>query len=105
MILEVLAAAAVMVGTLFLFTASVGLVKMPDVLCRGHALGLASTLGILVLLFGLFLSVPGASAAVKIGLAILLQFLTIPIASHLIALLSHRKGVVLAVTRRVHPRR
>jgi multicomponent Na+:H+ antiporter subunit G len=91
--IDYLAAACLLVGSGFLFLAAVGLIKMPDVFCRGHALGLASTLGIGLLLLALWLEVGGAWVGAKVALAVLLQFASIPIASHLVGLVALKKNV------------
>lgn len=93
MIAEIISGACLIVGAFFLFLAALGLVRMPDVFCRGHALGLASTLGIVLMLVGLWCVVPSPMNGVKIILAILLQFASIPIASHLVGLLGLTKNV------------
>lgn len=80
-------------GCLWIFVASVGLLKLPDLLCRSHAMGKAMTLGITLVLLAVGLQLGVAQAGLKIGLAILFQFLTIPVASHLFCLLAYRKNV------------
>lgn len=91
MILELLSAFCLLTGVVFLVLAAIGLVRMPDVFCRGHALGLASTLGIGLLLVALWLEVRGAGAAFKVILALLLQATSIPVASHLVGVLAARE--------------
>ncbi|MGK4007028.1 monovalent cation/H(+) antiporter subunit G [Sorangium sp. So ce1036] len=79
-------------GCFFVVVAAVGTVKLPDVYCRAHALGKAMTLGIMLLLIGYGLRVPGASW-LKLSLVLLFQLVTIPVASHLFCLVAYRKGV------------
>jgi multicomponent Na+:H+ antiporter subunit G len=79
-------------GGFFLVVAAVGVLRLPDLYCRAHALGKAMTLGIIFLLIAWGLLVPDISWT-KIGVAILFQFVTIPVASHLLCLAAYRKGV------------
>lgn len=79
-------------GAFFVVVAAVGVVRLPDVYCRSHALGKAMTLGVVLLLIGYGAFVPEASW-LKLGLAVLFQFMTIPVASHLFCLVAYRKGV------------
>jgi multicomponent Na+:H+ antiporter subunit G len=79
-------------GAFFVVVAAVGAVRLPDVYCRSHALGKAMTLGIVLVLVGYGLYVPEVSW-LKLGLAVLFQFATIPVASHLFCLIAYRKGV------------
>lgn len=79
-------------GVFFVVVAAVGAVRLPDIYCRSHALGKAMTLGIVLLLIGYGVVVPEVSW-LQLGLAVLFQFTTIPVASHLFCLIAYRKGV------------
>ncbi|MEM6886125.1 MAG: monovalent cation/H(+) antiporter subunit G [Verrucomicrobiota bacterium] len=81
------------VGTLWIFVACVGLLRLPDLLCRSHAMGKAMTLGITLVLLAVALQLGAEKAGLKVVLAILFQFLTIPVAGHLLSLLAYRKNV------------
>ena len=91
MIKEVLTASLVLTGSLLILIAAIGLLRLPDVLCRSHAVAKAMTLGIFLLLFGLWLHLGEAAATLKIVLAICFQVITIPVASHLVGLLALKK--------------
>ena len=80
-------------GTGFIVVAAIGAVRLPDVLCRSHAVAKATTLGIFSLLLGLWVHLGGESVGLKILLAILFQWVTIPVASHLIGLLAWQAGL------------
>ena len=69
-----------------------GVLRLPDLYCRAHALGKAMTLGIIFLLVSLGWFVDEASWF-KIGVAVLFQFVTIPVASHLLCLVAYRNRV------------
>lgn len=79
-------------GCFFFVVAAVGVLKLPDVYCRAHALGKAMTLGLILLLIGYGLSVPDAPWF-KLSLALLFQLVTIPVSSHLFCLVAHQKGM------------
>lgn len=91
-VIEILGAAFVLGGLFFLFVAGVGVVRLPDVYCRSHALGKALTLGVILLLFGYGLLVDEV-AWWKVILAIGFQFVGTPVASHLLCLIGYRRGV------------
>lgn len=80
-------------GALLMLTAAIGLVRLPDVLCRSHALAKALTLGIFLMLLGLWVAVGERQTALKILLAIFFQLVTIPVSSHLIGLLALKKNL------------
>jgi len=89
---ELLGTLTMLGGTFFVVVAAIGVLRMPDVYCRSHALGKAMTLGIMLLLIGYGLSVPDASWF-KLFVALVFQFVTIPVASHLFCLTAYRKDV------------
>lgn len=92
--MNTIAAALALVGAVFLFLGALGVLKFPDVFCRGHALGKGVTLGIALVLIGLWMDLGVESAGIKIPLALLFQFATIPVASHLLARAAyHRQRV------------
>lgn len=93
MILEILTAACLLLGSLIIFLAAIGILRLPDALCRGHALGKGMTLGLILVLVGLWLYLGVEIAGIKVPLAVLFQFLTIPIASHLLVRLAYRRGI------------
>lgn len=83
----------VMLGGCFFFTvAAVGTIKLPDVYCRSHSLGKATTLGIMLLLLGYGLRVPEASW-LKILAIVAFQVVTVPVVGHLFCLMAYRKGI------------
>lgn len=90
---DALAAACMLGGLAFLLIAAIGLVRLPDVFCRGHAMGMASTAGFTLLLLGVWLEVDADGVGLKVLLAVLFQFATIPVASHLVGNLALRKRV------------
>lgn len=90
-IVELLVAAAMILGTFLILVASIGLVRFPDVFCRIHAAGKAGTLGIsfLVVSAVIFFAPTDGSVVVRGLLAIAFQFLTTPAATHLLARASY----------------
>lgn len=78
-------------GALLILTAAIGVVRLPDVLCRSHAVAKALTLGIFLMLLGLWVHLGEKQTALKILLAIFFQLVTIPVASHLVGLLALKK--------------
>ena len=92
---DVLAALSLLLGVGLMAVAAVGLLRLPDVLCRAHALGMATALGLSLVLLAVWLALDAPGVGLKVVLAIVLQFATIPVASHLFGLLAIRKRVRL----------
>lgn len=77
-------------GSLLIFLSGLGLLRFSDALCRSHALAKASTCGICLMLVALLIALNNEISGLKIFLVITFTLLTIPLASHLIALLVYR---------------
>jgi multicomponent Na+:H+ antiporter subunit G len=90
-------------GAVVVLMAMVGMVRFPDVFCRAHALGKGMTFGLLLLLAGLWVDLGREAVGLKIVAAIFFQFLTLPVASHLMARLAYRKRLPRAGVTEVHP--
>lgn len=90
MIGELISSFFLLSGSLLILLGSWGVVKMPDVLCRAHALSKALTLGISLMLIGMWIPLEDEKLDLKISLAILFLLTTIPLAAHLFALLAYR---------------
>lgn len=82
---EMLVSTLLLAGALVILISMIGLLRLPDALCRAHALGKGMTLGISLLLLSLWLRLGTELAGLKVVAAIFFQFLTIPVASHLLA--------------------
>lgn len=89
---EILSALSMAAGSFFLFVASLGLFRLPDVYCRAHALGKATSLGIIFVLLGFGLRVPETSW-LKLLAIVVFQLVSVPVASHLFFLMAYRKGI------------
>lgn len=93
-LIQFLTGASLLMGSLFILIAAIGLLRMPDVLCRSHAVAKAMTLGIVLMFVGLLLHLPGdGSSGLKTILAICFQLLTIPVSSHLLCLLARETNL------------
>lgn len=90
---ELLASILVLSGSVLVVVSAIGVLRLPDVLCRSHAVAKALTLGIFLMLVGLWVDQGEEGTTLKILLAIFFQVVTIPIGSHLIGLLAFRKNI------------
>jgi Multisubunit Na+/H+ antiporter, MnhG subunit len=89
--IHLISAILTLCGALTILVAMIGTVRLPDVFCRSHALGKGLTLGLVLLLCGLWIDLGSEAAGLRIPAAIFFQFLTLPVASHLGASLSYQK--------------
>jgi multicomponent Na+:H+ antiporter subunit G len=95
--MSVLISFLLLFGTFFIFSSSVGLLRLPDVYTRSHAASKGATLGIASLLLGTFiyfLFFEGELSSSLI-LGIIFIFLTLPVGGHMIARAAYNSGIPL----------
>lgn len=90
MIQDLSIAILLLTGSILIFLAALGVLRFADALCRAHALAKATTCGICLMLIGLWISLNNEISGLKILLVIMFSLTTIPLASHLTALLMYR---------------
>jgi len=74
----------ILIGSLFVFVAGLGMLRMPDLLMRMHAGTKSGTLGVGLILLANAISFATVSAVTKAIIAILFLFITIPIGAHML---------------------
>lgn len=90
--IDILAGACLILGSLLALIAGIGLVRFPDVLTRMHAATKPQSLGILLVLLGLALRVDDRSSLTIIGLAAVFQLVTAPVSAHMLGRAALRAG-------------
>lgn len=70
------------VGLFFLFVAAVGMVRLPDVFTRAHAVGLTDTMGAFFMLFGLAIYEGFSLNTLKILVVFSLLYWLNPVVTH-----------------------
>ncbi len=84
-----------MIGALFTLIASIGVLRMPDLLIRMHSATKAGTLGVSLILIGVAFHFHQTSLTLEALATVLFIFITAPIASHLIARAAYFNGIQL----------
>lgn len=77
------------VGTFFMFVAALGIFRMPDVYNQLHTSTKAITVSLVNLLLGAMIDVGSISVVMKATLIIGFQFMTAPVAAHMISRVQH----------------
>ena len=91
-VLDVLSAVLMLTGVALALAAAVGLLRFPDVFSRMHAATKPATLGLLLVTVGAALRMDDGGDAVKLLLVAAFQFLTAPVAAHMIGRAAYRSG-------------
>ncbi len=94
--MEAIASVLIVTGAFLALLAAIGLQGFQDVFARMHSATKPATLGLLLILLGAALMVPIPGAVAKLFLVILLQFITAPVAAHLVGRAAFRTGQELS---------
>src|SRR5919109_5425382 len=96
-LIEVIVSLLLLVGLVFTFAGSLGLLRLPDLFCRMHATGKSSTLGVIgiVLASFIYFSASEAGPSIKELLTVVFVFLSGPVGAHMIARAAYRSQVPL----------
>ncbi|MCO5185188.1 MAG: monovalent cation/H(+) antiporter subunit G [Anaerolineae bacterium] len=92
--LEITAAVLLVVGTLLMVVAGIGIMRMPDLYMRMSAATKASTVGAAALLLAAALSFAGLSVKTQVVATIVFLLVTAPVGAHVIARAAYRKRSV-----------
>jgi multicomponent Na+:H+ antiporter subunit G len=82
-----------LVGLFFLLVAAIGMVRLPDVYTRSHAVGMTDSIGAFFLLMGLALYQGFSGNMVKILAVLVLMYLVNPVITHATVRAALRSGV------------
>lgn len=92
--IELLTGGLLLVGALLMFIASLGLLRMPDPLCRASAASKSSTLGAVCILLGLGIHHADVGAHARALGALVFLLLTAPVGAYAIGRAAYRRGDV-----------
>lgn len=95
-LLQIVVSLLLLAGCVLALLAAVGLHRFPDVLCRMHAATKPATLGLVLIAMAVGLSVTAPGSTVKLLLVVVLQFLTTPVAAHMVGRAAYRSGIPLS---------
>ena len=84
-----------LLGSLFMLLAAIGMVRMPDVLTRMHSSTKSSTLGVGLIMLGVALAFSDFAIAVRALAIVIFMFTTTPVSAHMIARAAYLSGVPL----------
>ena len=93
-LISVLSGACIAVGVVALLVGSLGLLRLPDVYCRIHAVGMIDTAGASFIILGMAIHEGFSIVTVKLLLIGVFLFFTSPIATHAVAQVAFKCGVV-----------
>lgn len=91
----VLSQVFLLIGTLFMFLAALGVARMPDIFTRMHASTKSATLGVGCLMLGAALHFNDIGVSARALAVIVFLFITAPVAAHMIGRAAYFSGVQL----------
>ena len=95
LIRQILAMVLIAGGFFFLMVGAIGLVRLPDVYNRMHAVGKCDTLGSGLMLLGLMLFMSDLGPVVKLAIIIALVATINPVITHMMAKTAYERGMDL----------
>lgn len=84
-VVDIVAAVLAIVGALLGLVAAVGLLRLGDTRSRMHAATKPATLGVLCCAIAVVLQADDLSAATKVVVIVVLQFVTAPVGAHMLS--------------------
>ena len=94
LLLSVLSGFFILLGVLALLIGALGLLRLPDVYCRIHAVGMIDTAGASFIILGLAFHEGISLVTVKLLFIGIFLFFTSPIATHAVAQVAYKSGVM-----------
>jgi multicomponent Na+:H+ antiporter subunit G len=91
--MEYVSASLMLIGLLFMVVAAVGMVRLPDVYTRSHAVALTDSLGAVFLLTGLAVQQGFSPNALRILVVLSLLYVLNPVISHATMRAAMRSGL------------
>jgi multicomponent Na+:H+ antiporter subunit G len=98
MTVELVSGFLMVTGALLAALAAVGLHRFDNVFARMHAATKPATLGLVLIVIGASLQLADTGDSVKLFLVVVFQFITAPIAAHLVGRAAYRSVVEVAKT-------
>jgi multicomponent Na+:H+ antiporter subunit G len=92
---QIAGAVFITAGFFFLMVGSIGLIRLPDVYNRMHAVGKCDTLGNWMMLAGLMLFMTDLGSVVKLALIFVLVSTINPVITHMMAKTAYERGMDL----------
>jgi multicomponent Na+:H+ antiporter subunit G len=92
---DILAGALVLIGSVFVFTAAVGIARMPDVYIRMHAATKAGTLGSGLIMVAVAVVADDSTIVLRALAVVVFLIATTPVAAHLLGRAAYLSGVPL----------
>lgn len=91
--LEWLSFIFLILGSVFIFISSIGILRFTDLYMRMHSTTKTTSFGISLLLIGTFLAFPELGFFIKAIIIVIFVFLTTPLGTHMISKAGHILGI------------
>ena len=95
MIQDILSAFFLIAGSFFIFVASFGMLRFPDIYTRMHAASKSISLGIGTLLIGAIIHFATILIILKAIAVVIFIFMTMPVAAQMISRVAYRRKVYM----------
>ena len=86
LLIELFSYLFILIGSILILVGSIGLLRLPDVFSRIHAVGMIDTAGIGFIILGLLFHSGFSNTSIKLIIMGAILFFTIPISGHAVAI-------------------
>ena len=91
--IELISYLFISIGSILILIGSIGLLRLPDVFSRIHAVGMIDTAGIGFIIFGLLIYTGFSNSSIKLIILGVILFFTSPISGHAVAISAKQNDV------------
>lgn len=93
LIISILSGLSIFIGVVAMLIGSLGLMRLPDVFCRIHAVGMIDTAGASLIILGMAIHEGFTLVTAKLIFIGIFLFFTSPVAAHAVAQVAYMMGV------------
>ena len=93
LLIELFSYLFILIGSILILVGSIGLLRLPDVFSRIHAVGMIDTAGIGFIILGLLLHSGFSNTSIKLIIMGAILFFTSPISGHAVAISAKKNNL------------
>ena len=94
LVFQILSVLCIVIGSVAILIGSLGLLRLPDVFSRIHAVGMIDTAGVGFLVLGMIFHSGFSNASIKLIIMGVILFFTSPISGHAVANSAKQDGII-----------
>jgi multicomponent Na+:H+ antiporter subunit G len=102
LVVEILSDGLLLAGAVFCVIGGIGVLRLPDLYTRTHAVSVSDSLGAVLVLLGLAVQADSGLAAAKLATIVLFLLLTGPATAHALVKAAYSRGLAVETETSIH---